>query len=170
MERERLVANAAAERSRIENRLAAIERESEKITDYLLKGVGNVERLDQRAKVLKAEEDELRQKLFVAAAEIPESVGLRQATLQRYGRQLEQLRETLESGVNAGDSEIAAALRDLVEKVTVFRDFTRFGGVSVEIEGRLNALISKDNPKERRALVCGGVVAAEGFEPPTKGL
>jgi site-specific DNA recombinase len=159
MERERLSAHAVAERVRIENRLAAIERESEKITDYLINDVGDVTRLDQRAKALKAEEDELQRQL-AATAKMPECASLHPAILARYDEQLARLRETLENGINAGDSEIAAALRDLVDKVTVFRDPTRLGGVSVEIAGRLNALILNDNLPPHSTRVCGELVAA----------
>jgi hypothetical protein len=47
----------------------------------------------------------------------------------------------LSEGINAGDSEATEAIRDLVETVTVFRDPSRPGGVTVEIAGRLNALL-----------------------------
>jgi hypothetical protein len=46
----------------------------------------------------------------------------------------------LSKGINPGDSEAAEAIRDLVVTVTVFRDPSRPGGVTVEIAGRLNAL------------------------------
>jgi hypothetical protein len=39
-----------------------------------------------------------------------------------------------------GDSKAAEAIRDLVETVTVFREPSRPGGVTVEIAGCLNAL------------------------------
>jgi hypothetical protein len=44
-------------------------------------------------------------------------------------------------GNHAGDSKAAEAIRDLVETVTVFREPPRPGGVTVEIAGRLNALL-----------------------------
>jgi len=43
-------------------------------------------------------------------------------------------------GNHAGDSKAAEAIRDLVETVTVFREPSRPGGVTVEIAGCLNAL------------------------------
>jgi len=49
----------------------------------------------------------------------------------------------LSKGINAGDSEAAEAIRDLVETVTVFRDSSRPGAVTVEIAGRLNALLGE---------------------------
>src|ERR1700681_3717570 len=56
------------------------------------------------------------------------------------GHLILQLQGALSEGTNAGDSEAAEAIRDLVETVTVFRDPSRPGGVTVEIAGRLNAL------------------------------
>ena len=56
------------------------------------------------------------------------------------GHLIVQLQVALSDGINAGDSEAAEAIRDLVVTVTVFRDPSRPGGVTVEIAGRLNAL------------------------------
>jgi hypothetical protein len=59
--------------------------------------------------------------------------------LARYERQLATLQDALSKGINAGDSEAADAIRDLVETVTVFRNPARPGGVVAEIAGRSNA-------------------------------
>jgi hypothetical protein len=42
--------------------------------------------------------------------------------LARYEQQFIQLQDALSKGINAGDSDAAEAIRDLVETVTVFRD------------------------------------------------
>lgn len=168
-ERQRLASEATANRARLERRLAANEREAEKITDYLIKGIGNVARLDARAKELMAEEQALRREL-AAAPEPPKLPNLHPAVLARYEEQLERLQQAIDDGLRAGDSEAAEALRDLVERVTVFRDSSRPGGVEVEISGRLNALLGEEAFPNRRKGVWGKLVAAEGFEPPTKGL
>jgi site-specific DNA recombinase len=73
-------------------------------------------------------------------------------------------------GINAGDSDAAEAIRDLVETVTVFRDPARPGGVVVEIAGRLNALLGENAYPNKVRGVWGKVVAGEGLEPPTPGL
>jgi hypothetical protein len=54
------------------------------------------------------------------------------------GHLIVQLQVALSKGINAGDSEAAEAIRDTV---TVFRDPSRPGGVTVEIAGRLNTLL-----------------------------
>ena len=68
-------------------------------------------------------------------------LALHPAVLERYAEQLGKLQDALAKGINAGDSDGAEAMRDLVETVTVFRDTSRPGGVEVEIAGRLTALL-----------------------------
>ena len=168
-ERERLAADATAERARLERRLIANDREADLITDHLVKGIGNVSRLDARAKELMVEETALREEL-AALPDAPKVIALHPTILERYEIQLEGLQEALSRGLQAGDSEGAEALRELVETVTIFRDLSRVGGVEIKIAGRLNALLGENAHPNRRRGVWGSVVAAEGFEPPTKGL
>jgi hypothetical protein len=66
-------------------------------------------------------------------------------------------------GINAGDSDAAEAIRDLVETVTVFRDPARPGGVVVEIAGRLNALLGENAYPNKVRGVWGKVVAGERY-------
>ena len=73
-------------------------------------------------------------------------------------------------GVNAGNSDAAEAIRDLVETVTVFRNPSHPGGVTVEIVGRLNALLGEQAYPHNVQGVGGKMVAREGLEPPTPGL
>ena len=70
-------------------------------------------------------------------------ISLHPAVLARYEQQLVHLQDALSKGVNAGDSEVAEAIRDLVETVTVFRNSSHPGGVTVEIVGRLNTLLGE---------------------------
>ena len=58
----------------------------------------------------------------------------------------------------------------LVETVTVFRDPSRPGGVTIEITGRLNALLGEQAYPNKVRGVWGKMVAGEGLEPPTPGL
>ena len=88
-------------------------------------------------------------------------ISLHPAVLARYEQQLAHLQDALSKGVNAGDSEAAEAIRDLVETVTVFRNPSHPGGVTVEIVGRLNALLGEQAyPKNIRG-VWGKMVAGE---------
>jgi hypothetical protein len=60
----------------------------------------------------------------------------------------------------AGDSEAAGA-RELIEAVTVFRDHSRPRRVTVEITGRLNALLGEQAYPNRARGVWGKMVAKE---------
>ena len=100
----------------------------------------------------------------------PEVVVLHPTVLARYEQQLVELRDAMSKGIRAGDSEAAEAIRELIETVTVFRDPSRSGGVTVEIAGRLNALLGEQAYPNRVRGVWGKMVAEEGFEPPTHGL
>src|SRR6202051_4507326 len=72
-----------------------------------------------------------------------------------------ELQGALSRGINAGDSDAAEAIRGLVETVTVFRDPSRPGGVTVEIAGRLNALLGAQAYPNKVRGVWGKMVAGE---------
>ena len=88
-------------------------------------------------------------------------ISLHPAVLARYEQQLVHLQDALSKGVNAGDSEAAEAIRDLVETVTVFRNPSHPGGVTVEIVGRLNALLGEQAYPHNVRGVWGKMVAGD---------
>ncbi len=91
-------------------------------------------------------------------------IALHPGMLERYERQVEQLQASLAGGTLNGDNEGVAALRELIESVTVQRVP---GGIVVTITGRLNAILGEEHfPND----VCGKVVAGAGIEPATYGL
>jgi site-specific DNA recombinase len=162
----RLATEINRQRERIERRLAEIDREAERITDYMVKGLGNIERLDVRAKELAAEEARLRADLAAATPRM-DVITLHPTVLARYEKGLADLEHGLTEGLQGGDQEGARALHELVETVTVFRGNGGPGSVEVEISGRLNALLGEKAYPNR---VWGKLVAEEGLEPPTRGL
>ena len=82
----------------------------------------------------------------------PKEVTLHPAILKRYEEQLDRLE--LAKGVSAGAEEATDAIRDLVETLIVFRDPGRLGGVTVEMAGRLNALLG-EKAYPNRSKECG---------------
>src|SRR5262249_54764649 len=108
---------------------------------------------------------------LAAAPETEKVVALHPMALKRYEGQLARLQEVLAAGSAAGDTEAAAAIREIVETVTVRPDPERLGGVLIEIVGRLNALLG-DNAhwNKQRPPSVGKVVAGAGIEPATYGL
>ena len=101
---------------------------------------------------------------------VSDTISLHPAVLARYEQQLVQLQDALSKGINARDSDAAEAIRDLVETVTLFRDPSRPGGVTIEITGRLNALLGEQAYPNKVRGVWGKMVAGEGLEPPAPGL
>ena len=74
---------------------------------------------------------------------VNDTISLHPAVPARCEQQLVHLQDALSKGINAGDSDAAEAIRDVVETVTVFRAPSRPRGVTVEIAGRLNALLGE---------------------------
>ncbi len=154
---------------RLERDVGRLSRELERVIDAIAEGRGDPAVLGPRSTAIYHERNRVAAELE-AAPPTSEYVGLHPASLARYEEQLGRLSEALGRGVREGDTEAAEALRDLVEKVTVFRDPSRPGGVQIEVAGRLNALLGEEAYPNRVRGVWGKMVAEEGFEPPTHGL
>jgi site-specific DNA recombinase len=167
-ERSRLARDVSKDRSRMERRLAVAQRELERAAKALIKGTLPEDVAEKEIAALRLERDQIRSELEALPTK-QNVVALHPATLERYETQLARLHEALEAGCIAGDIEAAAAIRDLVETVTVKRDPVRPGGVQVEIVGRLNALLGEAADLNLFASV-GKMVAGAGIEPATYGL
>ncbi|WP_342739417.1 hypothetical protein [Bradyrhizobium sp. B117] len=142
-ERKRLAITSNAKRQRLEQELGQLNREIERLVDAIAKGHGDPSILGLRLTALGAERERISDEL---RREPPASkeVALHPTILKRYEEQLGRLEEALTKGIlRAGDGEAAEAIRDLIDTVTVFRDPGRLGGVTVEIAGRLNALLGE---------------------------
>src|SRR5262245_58917205 len=88
----------------------------------------------------------------------------RDGLLRLMDRARDRSFEVLSKGVRAGDSEAAEAIRELIETVTVFRDHSRPSGVTVEITGRLNALLGERAYPNGVRGVWGKMVAEERYQ------
>ena len=139
-ERKRLAAKSNAKRAHLELRIGEINREVDRLVDAIAKGHGDPAVLGPRSSRLDEERKKITEDLSVEPA-VSDVISLHPAVLARYEQQLLQLQDALARGMSAGDSEAAEAIRDLIETVTVFRDPSRPGGVTVEIAGRLTALL-----------------------------
>jgi chromosome segregation ATPase len=142
-ERKRLAADAVKGRTRIENRLAATERELVRLVDAICDGSAVIQQLEPKMLALQEEQTRLRTELEVAPEPL-EVISLHPATLKRYEGQLADLQAALARGIRSGDTGAARAMRELVATVTVSRDPNRKGGVEVEIAGRLNHLLGPE--------------------------
>lgn len=143
------------DRSAIERQLGEVQREHARVLDLLARGIGDENAPGARSKELGAREGELGEQLS-AEPEPLNVVALHPGVLDRFERQLEALQASLVAGMSVGDDDGQSALRELVDTVTV-RPGTKAGSVSIEIVGRLNALLG--DPDNRVGLM----VAREGL-------
>jgi DNA invertase Pin-like site-specific DNA recombinase len=162
-ERKRLAAQADAKRARLDRRLGELNREIARLVDAIAKGHGDPAVLGPRSTELNEERKRISIEL-TTGKKPSEVVGLHPAVLARYEEQLVELRNALSKGIRAGDSDAAEAIRELIETVTVFRDHSRPGGVTVEIAGRLNALLGEQAYPNKVRGVWGKMVAEERYQ------
>ena len=144
----------------MERRLGELDREIDRLVDAIAKGLGDPAVLGPKSTALNEERKRLREEL-AAAPLTPDVVTLHPTVLARYEQQLGNLQENLAACVASGDTEAAAAIRDLVQTVTVSRNESKPGGVIVEIVGRLNALLGEQAYPNRVRGVWGSMVAEE---------
>lgn len=134
-ERKRLAAAENGKRAAAESRSGAIVREIARLVDAIAKGHGDAALLGPRASALEQERRALEAQLAAAPANV---IALHPATIAAYERKLARLQQAIEADIRDGEPDHAAAIRDLVERVTVQRAGDQ---IRIEITGRLNALL-----------------------------
>ncbi|WP_439492025.1 recombinase family protein [Bosea sp. (in: a-proteobacteria)] len=164
-ERQRLAAGTVANRAQIEKRLAAAEREHERVYRAYVKELIGEDEIERDLPPLKAERDRLRAEL-AAAEEPPRLVTLHPAMVSRYLASVERLEATIAEGEEHG-GEAKAALRELIRTVTI-HPAPAGDAPEIDVLGELSALIGGTHYPTHRA--GGRMVAGEGLEPPTRGL
>ena len=137
-ERKRLVATSQSRRSTLGSKLARVEREIGRIVGFVAKGILSEEEVQQQLPPLRVEKQQLQQELDSVPNEV-ETVVLHDRALAQFEVKLARLRDELQRGIDDGNSEGANALRELVDCVVVYPD--RQGGVSINIRGKLDALV-----------------------------
>lgn len=140
-ERKRLVATSQSRRATLGSKVARVEREIERIVGFVAKGLLSEEEVQKQLPPLRAEKQELQRELACVPNEV-ETVVLHKHALSQFEVKLARLRDELQRGIDDGNSEGANALRQLVDCVVVYPD--RQGGVSINIRGKLNALVGAD--------------------------
>jgi len=98
-----------------------------------------------------------------------EAIMLHPTVLSHYEAQVAALQTAKTQELRRGDSEPARILRELIETVTVKAEPSAPTGLRIEIAGRLRALLG-ERAFPSGSVVCGTLVAEDGFEPPTHGL
>lgn len=164
-ERRALAADMSARRGELERRRDMLTREVERLVDAIARGLGDPAVLGPRSTAANAERLRIEHEIESLGAPI-NVIALHPAVIATYSDQLARLEAALGRAAQEAFSEPLAALRALVDHVTVSRADAS-GGVHIVIAGRLNALLGEEAFPN---LVCGTMVAEEGLEPPTRGL
>lgn len=166
-ERHRASANAIANYSRLEARLAGAQRELDRMIDALIKGRINEAEADERLPALRSARDHLKAELELAEKP-PKIISLHPAAIDEYLRNLDRLAELIGADMAEGDNGLATVLRSLIDTVTVVPAPAGEAPV-VRVSGHLASLLGKD-VFPQGSYAGGTVVAGEGLEPPTPGL
>lgn len=161
-ERQRLAKAASKKRTSLERKLASVHRNMERIIDGIQDGYLSKADVGDRMHVLRAEKEQLKEELALTE-EVPNVVALHPAALSQYEKKLQSIHESLNAGIAQGNTEAAAAFRELVNRVTVYRDEESEKGLRVEIDGTLNALMSLQMSSGSTPLnISGGPVGSGG--------
>ncbi|WP_409530006.1 recombinase family protein [Shinella zoogloeoides] len=170
---EKLHANAEHEdrrRRQIDKRLAEIEKDNERLTDMLMRGLGDTRIIDKRIKEQAEERADLEREL----RSLPEAsnIVVLPSAIKHFADKLRKSRAKTEVVLQTLDDmgELPRLVRELVHSITLRK--TETGKVEMEVVSSLEPFLNDDgNPvKANRGWGVISMVAEEGFEPPTQGL
>ena len=165
-ERRRLAGDQFNQRGKIEARLVAIDRELDRATALLIKGILDEDRGAAQIATLRVERSTLQTELMTIGEE-PNVIELHPTAISAYLTSLDNLDMALRSADGIAKPEAFAAIRDLIDRIVIHP--TNDGLMAIELDGTLSRLIGGNHFPTVRA--SGGMmVAEEGFEPPTRGL
>ena len=153
-ERKRLASDAVKRRAQLERRFADAQRELDRSIDLAIKGVLGEREAAERLPELRAARDRAQAEL-AGADEPPKLISLHPAALRDYLRSIDRLEATIMAGREHGE-ESTAALRDLIEAISVSPAPDGANGAQIEIRGHLTALIGGDAFPTSR--IMGGVL------------
>lgn len=161
-ERQRLAADKVNERARIERKLAAAEREHERVYRAYVKGLIEEDELERELPPLKVVRDRLRSEL-AATDEPPRIVSLHPAAVTAYLRAIDTLHETIAAGAEHGE-ESKQALRSLIDKIVVMPGAAG-ASPALRIDGHLTKLIGGEHFPSRN-IVGGADGSGRGTRTP----
>lgn len=174
-ERRRLNGSKLRRIAEIKNRIEWLDKDSDRLLDWAQRDLGDPEKL--LAKMKEHSQEQARLKEELASMDQPEiAVDLHPAAIEHYAKALTSARELFDKHELGGDSETARALREVIDRVTVYRRHDTEKGIEIELTGRFAPLMPPADPQKTAVYAPQGgksvhvVVAEEGLEPPTRGL
>ncbi|MGQ0485068.1 MAG: recombinase family protein [Hyphomicrobiales bacterium] len=141
-ERTRSSAQAIANRTRLEARLAEAQRELDRMIDALIKGRITEQEADTRLPALRSARDQAKAELELAEKP-PKVISLHPAAIEAYLRDLDRLADLIGADLAEGDDGLAKALRALIETVTVM-PAPAGEPPTIRVTGHLASLMGKD--------------------------
>ena len=146
--RRELAREMTRNRSKFQDQLdkanAGIERIVEQIGDGVLTGD------EAKPRLARLREEKGAAEMALAAQPAPiDAIVLHPTALRRYDEQLANLSKAVQDGVDAGDLAECDALRDIITSVVVHPDPAKKGGVILDIQGKLNALVGWESRDPR---------------------
>ncbi len=151
-------------RSELVAKISDGEKRLERITRLLIDGIGDSTDLGQQHKEIAQSVRDWKAELSLEPEPI-NPVTLHPKAIEGYHESLLRLRATVLDDQRTV-AVFASVVRELVKEIIITRGKDK-GEISIQVIGKLRALLADTTPKVR---VGGTMVAEEGFEPPTQGL
>ncbi len=171
-ERRRLRSEASAKREDVAARVAKLGRQIDNIVDAIAEGTAGPALRGKLADLERQKAEADAELEAIIEAESDSVVELHPQAAERYRDQLDALDKALAGGDEARQNA-ANTLRALLARIEVHPGERR-GETHLMVHGRIEELLSltRTKPGEGNNTVArtAMMVAAEGFEPPTKGL
>ena len=158
--RQEFARDVTRRRSMLERRIRDLDGEIGRMLQLLIKGIGSEERIGAEMKTKEAELQAAKSELEREPPAVDIAI-LHPHVIKQYERQLGQLQQELSGDIKKAAHEIGAAMRELIESVTVYRDGEGKRGVRVVIQGKLRKFLD-NSPTEQTSV--GAMVAGARFD------
>lgn len=162
---ERLIERARADGARrrsLEKRINDLDAQINRLMRLLREGIGDEIRIGQDMRDLQAQYKMAQMELAQEPAQ-PDVVALHPQAILTYRHQLNDLQAEL-TKASGRSPRVHALMRDLVHSVTVSQDPTRYGGLIIEIQGKLRLLLG-ETPTPTKSWETMGAGARFGRSP-----
>ncbi|HEV2518026.1 MAG TPA: recombinase family protein [Devosia sp.] len=154
-ERRALAANSGQQRAKLDQRLAAVQRELDRTVGLVVKGIVSEDEAAVQLPPLRAEKAELEAKLKTVGEPV-KVVELHPTAIKEYLATVDQIEAALRT--EAGDEHPAVEpIRKLIDRVILTPSAN--GPLHIRVEGKLNALIGGG---QYPAMSLGGIIGSGG--------
>lgn len=159
-ERRRLAADSTNQRAKLDQRLAAVQRELDRVVGALVKGILSEDEAATQLPALRSQKAQIESDI-AAAGEQPKVAALHPTADRAYLEAIDQLEATLAKPNDDGREHPAIApIRQLIDRVVVS---TADQALSITVEGKLDALIGGN--QYPAMVLLGGINGSGGAIP-----